>query len=447
MKTRLMKDRAGTLCSVGGIVKLLRSIEQKILHPALYDDQKELLRARLMLIVCLSPLLVFAPFIVYANMLAPERPVTHLILAIGHLLVTLTPLSLRLFPTTEKPALAFTAMATLQVVVATSLTGGIYSPVLYTFPLLPVLAGFLARTKGVVTCCAVSIGSVWYLEMNAPEVKPFIAEGVESATLAWSILTAAIVATVSMKLNDRLNVRLLDELRQRTQAEEETQKARELKDSFLGYLSHEMRSPLSVIVGSLDLMEQTVEPKIQIRHSKAMRSASDGMVRLMDDLLDITALENGRLRLDVEAVNAEVLAEEICREFEVMAQEKGLSIKVQAGSDLKDMECDRQRLKQVVSNLISNALKYTVAGGVEIEVRSVDGCCRLSVSDSGVGIHPTVLEKIFDPFYRGASASIKGVGLGLPIAKQLLSRMNSEIHVESVVGEGTTFWFELPFSV
>jgi signal transduction histidine kinase len=427
-------------------MKLLRSIEQKILHPALYEDQTDLLRARLMLIVCLSPMVIFVPFVIYTYMLAPDRPMVHLVLGVGHLLVTLTPFSLRLFPTTEKPALAFTAVATLQVVVATYLTGGVYSPVLYTFPLLPVLAGFLGRTKGVITCCSVSIMAVWYLAINPPDIEPVITHGMGPATLVWSIVTAGIVATVGMQLSNRLNVRLLGELDQRILAEKETEQARELKDSFLGYLSHEMRSPLGVIVGSLDLMEQSDERDVHVRQAKAMRSASDGMVRLMDDLLDITALENNRLRLEVEAVSVPILAEELCREFQMNAQSKGLTLRLHSDSELPGIECDRQRLKQVLSNLISNALKYTSAGGVEIGIRSADGFCRLSVSDSGNGIESIMLEKIFEPFYRGASASIPGAGLGLPISQKLLARMGSAINIDSVVGEGTTVWFELPFS-
>ena len=207
-----------------------------------------------------------------------------------------------------------------------------------------------------------------------------------------------------------------------------------------------MRSPLGVIVGSLDLLEQSQDEKFRDRQSKVMRSASDGMVRLMDDLLDITALENNRLRLAIDNVSVPILAEELCREFEMKAQEKKLSLLLNYDAELREIACDRQRLRQVLSNLISNALKYTDTGGVEVEIRAVDKQCRISVSDSGVGISLDMLNYIFEPFYRGASPAIDGAGLGLSISQKLLVLMGSGMTVDSVVGEGTTFWFELPFT-
>ena len=426
--------------------KYVAAVERSILHPSLYDDQEELLRARLMLIVCLSPLIAFAPFVVYTYLRSPDRPTTFLILAIGHLLVTVTPFSLRLFPTTKKPAQAFTLVALAQILFATSVSGGIYSPVLYTYPLIPILMGFLGRFRVMIACCFVLIATVSYLHLTAPEVIPEGVPGMGPATLGWSILTAAVVASVSMALNHRLRERLVSELSQRTQAELESQEARKLKDSFLGYLSHEMRSPLGAIIGSLDLMKQTSDEAVRTRQVKVMHSASYGMVRLMDDLLDITALERNHLRLEMEPVDVVDLAKEVCLEYQHSAQEQGLTLQLQSDDALRPVDGDRQRLRQVLSNLVSNSLKYTVAGGVELELRAIDGGCRFSVSDSGCGIDPDMVDRIFEPFVRVASVSTRGAGLGLPISAKLLSRMGSQMSVDSVVGEGTTFWFDMPFS-
>jgi two-component system sensor histidine kinase BarA len=167
------------------------------------------------------------------------------------------------------------------------------------------------------------------------------------------------------------------------------------------------------------------------------------MVRLMDDLLDISAISMGQLSLDIRPMDIGLLMQEVHQSFLVSAQEKGLALALDVPEAPTIVVGDVQRYRQILSNLVGNAIKFTEAGGVELAVSLSESTIRVSVSDTGIGIAEADRQFIFEPYARAEGSGVGGTGLGLTISRQLLLQMNTDLMLDSVVGEGTSVWFDL----
>ena len=237
---------------------------------------------------------------------------------------------------------------------------------------------------------------------------------------------------------------MVDQLDRRTQAEQDALVAREAKDWFIAYLSHEMRSPLSVISGGVDLLHHTDDAEAQRRHLKVLKSATAGMVRLMDDVLDISALERGQVRLDVVPMDLSSLLRTLKTEFADSAKAKGLYMSLEGHAPDVRVSGDPQRVRQVLSNLVDNAIKYTSSGGISMAIEDRGDQVQVVVADTGSGIAEADQESVFEPYARADAKGNRGTGLGLAIASTLVERMGSRLYLESVVDEGSAFSFMLP---
>jgi signal transduction histidine kinase len=245
------------------------------------------------------------------------------------------------------------------------------------------------------------------------------------------------------RLHSQMSLQMKLDFQQRASAQSEAKVAHEVKDWFIAYFSHEMRTPLSVIEGSIDLIEHAPEGANSSRQIHALRAASRGMVRLMDDLLDISAISMGQLSLDIRPMDIGLLMQEVHQSFLVSAQEKGLALALDVPEAPTIVVGDVQRYRQILSNLVGNAIKFTEAGGVELAVSLSESTIRVSVSDTGIGIAEADRQFIFEPYARAEGSGVGGTGLGLTISRQLLLQMNTDLMLDSVVGEGTSVWFDL----
>jgi signal transduction histidine kinase len=253
---------------------------------------------------------------------------------------------------------------------------------------------------------------------------------------------------------EQLNSQLNESNRELNEANAKLRELSELKEEFLALTTHDLRSPLTVISGVISfftsgrLGELSPEQKNMVA---MMERNTQNLIELVNDLLDASKLESGTMRLDVASIDLRGIIDELHEAMEPLAREKGITLKEILPTRLPPVTADRAKLRRILVNLLSNALKFTPKGG-HVEVRAgqeEDGRVRLSVSDTGVGIAPDDVKRLFDKYEQARSRATrgeKGTGLGLYITKQLVELHGSEITVNSEIGHGSTFTFTLPIS-
>ena len=235
-----------------------------------------------------------------------------------------------------------------------------------------------------------------------------------------------------------------------TRARASAEQANRAKSQFLAMISHEVRTPLTAIMGTVDLLLASPLTEEQHEFVETMRASAKAQLALLNDLLDFSKIEAGRLTLEEVDFDLAAVVDEVVRLFETPAREKGLSFTVPVPPDMGGgLRGDPKRLKQVLSNLLSNAIKFTERGGVSLRLaecrRDDDGTLlRFEVADTGIGIDPGQLIRLFEPFVQGDQSTARqfgGTGLGLAICKRLAEVMGGSIGVTSEPGQGSTFWF------
>ena len=234
------------------------------------------------------------------------------------------------------------------------------------------------------------------------------------------------------------------------QAKEQAEAANGAKSRYLTGISHELRSPLNAILGYAQLMEndETVPPHRQ-EALGVIRRSGEYLADLIEGLLDISKIEAGRLDLHRDQVRIELLMEQLVTMFRLQAEEKGLAFDYHCPYPLPEMvTTDEKRLRQILINLLSNAIKYTDRGGVSLSLRYRSQVAEFTVKDTGEGISPDNIERIFRPFerIRTPGQSRIGTGLGLTITRLLTEIMGGDISVDSKPGQGSTFKVSLMLS-
>ena len=222
-----------------------------------------------------------------------------------------------------------------------------------------------------------------------------------------------------------------------------------MKDDFISMASHELKSPLTAIRGYAELLTDTLEareglPDNKIQQKKYLKNIDISVNRLrtlVEDLLDVSRIEQNRLPIALEELDLVKIVLDIADEMTVLANEKGLELK-KAVPDALSVAADPERLKQIVVNLLSNAIKYTPSGSVEIQIKEDKENVLLTVADTGLGISAEDMKKLFSKFYRvktQQTAEISGTGLGLWIAREIAQKMGGDLKVESIEGVGSHF--------
>ena len=218
------------------------------------------------------------------------------------------------------------------------------------------------------------------------------------------------------------------------------------RDEVLAVVSHDLRNPIGTIAAAVELMsDDSVPPERQEEHLEIIGRAADRANRLIQDLLDVATIEAGRLSVRTKRVDLVELVEEVGSQMRLGADLEGVDLSVDVPADLPAVEADRDRILQVMSNLIGNGLKFTPSGGqVTVAAERTPDGVSVTVSDTGPGIEPEMEEHLFDRFWRGHGANLRGAGLGLAIVKGILEAHGTQVDVETEVGRGSAFSFTLP---
>jgi signal transduction histidine kinase/CheY-like chemotaxis protein len=241
---------------------------------------------------------------------------------------------------------------------------------------------------------------------------------------------------------------------EKLKADEKAAKAVKTKSTFLSNISHELRTPLNGIIGTTNLLMQDENKKYFEEQFKLLKHSSEHMLSLINDVLDFSKLDADKMTLDYNTFNLKTNLQNICSIFEPLFAEKqiGFVAKIDAGLD-RDVIGDDLRLNQVLNNLLSNALKFTLKGGVTIQAKMTEADSEkirvdFSVQDSGIGIADNKLQSVFESFTQADANTTRffgGTGLGLTISKKLTSLMGEALQVESEEGKGSRFFFSVTF--
>ncbi|MGW8185780.1 MAG: ATP-binding protein [Desulfobacterales bacterium] len=246
------------------------------------------------------------------------------------------------------------------------------------------------------------------------------------------------------------NARLFQELEFKS---EELIKADKHKSEFLASMSHELRTPLNAILGYTELILDDIYGEVPAKIREVIeRLEKNGshLLRLINDVLDISKIEAGQLELALEEYSFQETIHTVVTSLEPLANEKELDLKTRIAPHLPNGKGDQQRIAQVLVNLVGNAIKFTEQGGILVDIATADGRFLVKVSDTGPGLSDLEKDYIFSEFYqvdRKSTRSKGGSGLGLAIAKRIVELHGGAIWVESVPGKGSTFIFSLPIRV
>jgi|GEM_PF-1451491 len=277
---------------------------------------------------------------------------------------------------------------------------------------------------------------------DAPEAIVFMVRDVTEERLAQRLLEQA---------NNELEIRVRQRTEELENANERLLKMDEQKTKFLALASHELRTPLTSIHGFLSLLlaEKTgalTDP--QKRSLSAMKKSTDRLCRLVADLLDMSKIELGQLKMNMALTDPGELVEEELLVMETSLKQKEHALVKNIEANLPPIFCDRDKIKEVVENLVSNAVKYTPRGGnVVVEVKSVTGGVGISIRDNGIGIRNDDQKLLFEPFQHLRKAGLEGevsTGLGLALVKSIVAAHGGNITLESREGQGSCFSVFLP---
>ena len=222
------------------------------------------------------------------------------------------------------------------------------------------------------------------------------------------------------------------------------------KDQFLAHMSHEIRSPMTSILAYADILLSRLRDADDIECVKIIKQGGNHLLELIGDILDLSKIGSGQLKINKEIVSLPTLINEVHSLMEVRAKEKKLPLILRyEGAIPENIETDRTRLRQILFNLVSNAIKFTAEGSVKIIARFLpnDSVLEVEVVDTGIGISKEQQGRLFQPFMQASSVTTQGqegTGLGLAITKQLVSMLGGEISFESVPGKGSTFRIRMP---
>ena len=428
-------------------------LERKLISKAIRDVNSQFYRARLMLGVLGISGIIVGCLLGHSLVKGDHESWIDLSLFIGHLLVCTPVVMIRSAEDMKRPCQALALLAAVQLVIATGVTGGPRSIVLYALPVLPIFLASMVNIKTNLISSSIAIGGVttiflvdlfWF---PFPEVSNTVFERV--FTIAWVVFLCLGIAVYSQANANRLLSLAREELAQKELAQVELANVIESKDRFVAYMSHEMRNALTAIVGASELLGMSSTKSDHPRYLESLKSSSNSLREIVDTVLDFSKLGSGQEVLELSPTSVQSVCSDLTSQFSANAETKMLSLELEISEDAPSyVMANKVRLRQVLANLLSNGIKYSNARStVKLSVTRAgnnSNAALFAVEDTGIGIPSEDQKKIFVPYERSYTGSGRtGTGLGLPIAQALLEKMGTSMDVESEVGVGSKFYFVL----
>jgi len=281
------------------------------------------------------------------------------------------------------------------------------------------------------------------MRVYTSEQRRFSPEDIEFLS---SVANLGAIALKKARLHEALGRDLEERSVELSKLEED--KARFLR--FLGIAAHDLKAPLTAIQGFLWVMLGGFAGELADKQRNMLQRSSrriDELLNLISDLLDIPRIESGQIIQEIQEISLCQIVQRSCDDLRHQAKEKGVALKVKLPRNLPEILGSSPRLQQVMTNLVSNAISYTPAGVVTVCVTEGDNDIKVEVMDTGIGIPPEDLPRVFDDFFRASNVEIRGTGLGLSIARRIVEAQGGNIYVESPCHEnntGSKFTFTLP---
>jgi len=378
------------------------------------------------------------------------------------------PCNLALFRSTGSVRLASSfliSILTVSLAIVSLDSGGILSPAIMWHVVIPLVAIFLlGRTAGLWVAGALLVGlatlfishqSGLDFSRRAPTLET--QQAIVTFGLAMLIAFITSIGWLYERARERslTRVQLAYEVLRRTNsalltARDHAEHANRVKSEFLARMSHEMRTPMNGVLGMNQLLLDSKPSTEQREYADGIRKSANALLTIIDDMLDFSTIEAGKLKIRRGPLDPRDPLESAIREFSKAAQKKGLELTCLVQPDVpRKLNGDASRIRQVVSNLLCNAVKYTDEGAVQVRMTwsSNPSTLRVEVVDSGPGIAQEAQAQLFEPFFQGDSSTTRrhgGTGLGLAIARELVLLMGGELGVQASTPTGSLFWFTVP---
>jgi signal transduction histidine kinase len=341
--------------------------------------------------------------------------------------------------------------------------GGISSPIMPWLITVPLLAFFYLPTRRTRIVVAFMIGAnliafyfiySWFGFPATVPLSSLVGLGLVSTFCAgvyvsMMALYYANIVSSQFELEQEVE-RHLETERQLRSATDQVERATRAKSEFLARMSHELRNPLNAIIGYSELLIESV-PAISDQKSKdltSIRGAGHKLLNLVNDLLDLSKLEAGKMEFCHEQISLAKFAGEAAADWQLAMAQNGNKLHVDCSAAPGGITCDPERLRQIVNNLLSNAAKFTRQGSVTLTVSTQDGLVAIAVKDTGPGMSPEQIGNLFETFgsrvHETSSSYGDDPGLGLPLTQRLCRSMGGDLIVESEVGRGSCFTIRVP---
>jgi len=289
-----------------------------------------------------------------------------------------------------------------------------------------------------------------FLEEYSENLEKQVAVGTEELHEKIKELTKTKTAMLNMMEDlDESNKELIESEKKLKKSFRELKRLDAEKDEFISIAAHELKTPMAAIIGFSQLLidKKIEDTETRNHYLKIIEEETKRLTKLVTDILDLSRIDLGTVKFTIEDTDVVRLAEDVKSEMHQRAKDNNLSLDLKVDGKIPQIKTDKEKIKQVIINLVDNAIKYTEGGGIRIEISTENNNVKFSVIDTGIGIPKEHFDKLFKRFYQVEShltRKVGGSGLGLSICKECIEKLGGKIWLKSEEGKGSTFYFTLP---